>query len=96
MKILTRGKWLWTRTIGSTLVGEMIDTLAFVAVASLCKVFPWELFGTLVLTNYLFKCGIEALMTPVTYRVVRTLKQKEHEDYYDIGTKFNPFWAQGD
>ncbi len=96
MKILTRGKWLWTRTIGSTLVGELIDTLAFVVVASVFKVFPWELFVTLVLTNYLFKCGVEALMTPVTYRVVRALKQREQEDYYDVGTNFNPFGVQAD
>jgi len=96
MKILTRGKWLWTRTIGSTLIGEGVDTLAFVAVASLFKVFPWELFVTLVLTNYLFKCGVEALMTPVTYRVVRALKQREQEDYYDVGTNFNPFGVRAD
>ncbi|RPI77823.1 MAG: VUT family protein [Desulfobacteraceae bacterium] len=91
MKILTRGKWLWTRTIGSTLIGEWIDTIAFVTVACLFRVFPWELFVTLVLTNYLFKCGIEALMTPVTYRVVRALKQREQQDFYDVGTNFNPF-----
>ena len=67
MKVLTHGRWLWMRTIGSTLVGELVDTLVFVAVASLFGVFPWSLFLTLVLTNYLFKCGVEALMTPFTY-----------------------------
>lgn len=91
MKILTHGKWLWTRTIGSTLVGELVDTLVFICIASLFKVFPWSLFLTLVLTNYLFKCGIEALMTPVTYRVVSWLKHVENEDYYDFNTDFNPF-----
>ena len=91
MKILTRGRWLWTRTVGSTLVGEGIDTLVFVAVAVLFGVFPAALFVTLALTNYLFKVGVEVLMTPVTYAAVGALKQVEHEDYYDRGTNFNPF-----
>jgi queuosine precursor transporter len=91
MKILTRGRWLWMRTIGSTLVGELVDSLIFILVASLFKVFPWSLFITLVMTNYLFKCSIEALMTPVTYWVINTLKHREHEDYYDRGTNFSPF-----
>jgi uncharacterized integral membrane protein (TIGR00697 family) len=91
MKILTRGRWLWTRTIGSTLVGELVDSIIFIFVASLFKVFPWSLFITLVMTNYLFKCSIEALMTPITYLVVTNLKQREHEDYYDHGTNFTPF-----
>jgi len=91
MKILTGGRWLWTRTVGSTLVGEGIDTLAFVAVAVLFGVFPAALFVTLALTNYLFKVGVEVLMTPVTYAAVGALKQVEQEDCYDRGTNFNPF-----
>lgn len=91
MKILTRGRYLWSRTIGSTLVGELVDTGVFVTVASLFGVFPWSLFTTLVLTNYLFKVGVEAVMTPVTYLVVGALKQLEQEDYYDYDTDFNPF-----
>lgn len=91
MKILTRGHWLWTRTIGSTLVGELLDTLIFVLIATVFSIFPWALFPTLVLTNYLFKCSIEAIMTPVTYLIVNTLKQHEHEDYYDRSTNFSPF-----
>jgi len=91
MKILTRGRWLWTRTIGSTIVGELVDTVVFVSIASLFKVFSWDLFLTLTLTNYLFKCGVEALMTPVTYAAVSALKKREHEDYYDRDTDFNPF-----
>ena len=91
MKILTHGRWLWTRTIGSTIVGELVDTAVFISIASLFGVFPWSLFVTLVLTNYLFKCGMEALMTPVTYKVVNTLKRVESEDYYDRETNFNPF-----
>ncbi|MFN3742335.1 MAG: queuosine precursor transporter [Anaerolineales bacterium] len=91
MKLLTRGRWLWTRTLGSTLVGEGVDTVVFITVASLFGVFPWSLFLTLTLTNYIFKVGVEALMTPVTYLVVNTLKRLEGEDYYDWDTKFNPF-----
>jgi uncharacterized integral membrane protein (TIGR00697 family) len=91
MKVLTQGRWLWMRTIGSTLVGEAVDTAAFVLIATLTGVFSWDIFVTLVLTNYLFKVGIEALMTPVTYRIVRFLKRAENEDYYDKGTNFNPF-----
>jgi queuosine precursor transporter len=91
MKILTRGKWLWSRTIGSTLVGEAVDTGIFVVIASLTGVFPWTIFVTLVLTNYIFKVAIEVVMTPVTYRIVRRLKTVEREDWYDYGTDFNPF-----
>ena len=77
MKVLTNGRWLWTRTIGSTLVGELVDTVMFVVVASVFGVFPWSLFLALTVTNYLFKCGVEALMTPVTYGVVGFLKKAE-------------------
>jgi hypothetical protein len=91
MKILTRGKWLWTRTVGSTLVGEGVDTVVFILVATLFGVFPPALMATLIVTNYLFKVGIEALMTPLTYRIVRFLKAAEQEDFYDLGTDFNPF-----
>jgi uncharacterized integral membrane protein (TIGR00697 family) len=91
MKILTDGRWLWMRTIGSTLIGELVDTVMFVVVASAFGVFPWCLFLTLTVTNYVFKCGVEVLMTPVTYLVVNALKRVENEDYYDRGTNFNPF-----
>jgi hypothetical protein len=91
MKILTRGRWLWMRTIGSTLVGEAVDSAAFITIASLTGVFPWSLFVTLVLTNYLFKVVVEVVMTPVTYRVVGFLKRVENVDWYDYGTNFNPF-----
>lgn len=93
MKVLTQGRWLWTRTIGSTILGELVDTSVFVAVASFFGVFPWSLFVTLVLTNYLFKVAIEALMTPVTYAAVNRLKIAEGEDYFDKDTDFNPFIA---
>lgn len=91
MKVLTNGRWLWMRTIGSTIFGELVDTVVFVLVASSFGVFPWSLFSTLIVTNYLFKCGVEALMTPVTYLIVNFLKRAENEDYYDRDTDFNPF-----
>lgn len=91
MKILTQGRWLWARTIGSTIFGQFVDTIMFVIVASAFGVFPWSLFLTLTVTNYLFKCSVEALMTPVTYAVVSALKRVENEDYFDRGTNFNPF-----
>jgi len=95
MKILTKGRWLWTRTIGSTLVGELVDSAGFVIVAVLFKVFPRELFLTLVLTNYFFKVTMEVVMTPATYLIVGFLKRTEHEDYYDTDTNFNPFLLSG-
>ncbi|GAB4542784.1 MAG: queuosine precursor transporter [Anaerolineales bacterium] len=94
MKILTNGKWLWARTIGSTLVGELVDTVMFVVVASAFGVFPWSLFLTLTVANYLFKVTVEAAMTPLTYLVVGALKKAEDEDYYDRETNFNPFAAR--
>jgi queuosine precursor transporter len=93
MKVWTGGRWLWTRTIGSTIVGEGVDTIIFMLVATLAGVFPWEVFASLTLTNYIFKVGVEALMTPVTYWVVSALKRVENEDYYDRNTNFNPFHA---
>jgi queuosine precursor transporter len=91
MKILTKGKWLWMRTIGSTIVGELVDTAVFVTVASAAGVFGWGLFASLVLTNYLFKCGVEAAMTPATYLAVARLKKAEGIEIFDRDTNFNPF-----
>lgn len=91
MKIITHGRWLWTRTIASTLLGELVDSFVFILVASLFSIFPWSLFITLVLTNYLFKCTVEVIMTPITYLVVNYLKRQENEDYYDRDTNFTPF-----
>jgi uncharacterized integral membrane protein (TIGR00697 family) len=96
LKILTRGRWLWTRTIGSTLVGEGVDTVTFITLATVFRVagFAPGIWLTLVVTNYLWKCGVEAVMTPVTYHVVNQLKRVEQEDYYDDGTDFNPFMLE--
>jgi uncharacterized integral membrane protein (TIGR00697 family) len=90
MKILTQGRWLWTRTIGSTLVGEGVDTLLFVTIA-FAGILPWRLFWSIVISNYVFKVGLEAAMTPITYRVTGFLKRTENVDVYDTDTDFNPF-----
>jgi uncharacterized integral membrane protein (TIGR00697 family) len=90
MKVKTRGRFLWMRTIGSTLVGEGFDSVIFITIACLFKVFPWEIWGSLVLTNYIFKCTIEAVMTPATYWVISKLKRAENEDYFDDHTTFSP------
>jgi uncharacterized integral membrane protein (TIGR00697 family) len=90
VKVLMKGRLLWVRTIGSTLVGEFLDSLVFVLAATLAGVFARELFLSLVLTNYLLKCLIEALMTPVTYGAVYALKRGEGVDVYDVGVKYRP------
>jgi queuosine precursor transporter len=91
MKVITKGRWLWMRTIGSTIVGELVDTIIFVGVASLFRIFPWSLFITLIATNYLFKVGVEILLTPVTYLIVGSLKKIEGEDHLDLKEDYNPF-----
>jgi hypothetical protein len=93
MKIATKGRWLWSRTIGSTLAGQGVDTVIFVAVATLLGVsgFTWALLPSIVFTNYVFKVMIEVLFTPITLQVVIYLKRVENEDYYDYDTRFNPF-----
>ncbi|MEL6222408.1 MAG: queuosine precursor transporter [Cyanobacteria bacterium J06626_14] len=90
LKILTHGQQLWVRTISSTLVGQGIDTLLFVAIA-FWGVLPNELLVAIIISNYIFKCGVEVLFTPVTYWITGWLKQQEQEDYYDRETNFNPF-----
>jgi uncharacterized integral membrane protein (TIGR00697 family) len=90
MKILTKGKFLWTRTIGSTLAGEGIDTVLFVLIA-FSGLYNWKTVGLIVASNYIFKVGMEVILTPATYGIVKFLKKREHVDYYDYGTSFNPF-----
>ena len=91
MKVRMRGRRLWVRTIGSTLVGEGVDSLLFVIVACAFGVFPWSAAVSIIVANYIFKVGIEVLFTPITYRIVAFLKRAEREDYYDVDTDFNPF-----
>lgn len=90
MKKLTGGRHLWTRTIGSTIVGEFLDSAIFIAIASLTGVFPWELFWSLTLTNYIFKVAIEVLFTPVTYWFTKKLKQAEGVDVYSDLSDLSP------
>jgi uncharacterized integral membrane protein (TIGR00697 family) len=90
MKLLSRGRWLWTRTIGSTLVGEGVDTLLFVLIAFF-GLLPTDLLWAVIASNYVFKVGVEVLATPLTYAIVGFLKRTEHEDYYDYDTNFSPF-----
>jgi len=86
LKVKMKGKLLWVRTIGSTLVGEFLDSAIFILIASSMGVFNWEIFWSLVLTNYVLKCGIEIIVTPFTYWASRFLKTKEGIDVYD----YNP------
>ena len=93
MKILTNGKHLWTRTAGSTIVGQFFDTTLFYTIA-LSNVIPAGLLVPTILSGWLMKSFVEIAMTPVTYAVVNKLKKLEHEDYFDRKTDFNPFKFQ--
>jgi queuosine precursor transporter len=90
MKIWTGGRLLWSRTIGSTIAGELVDSLVFYPLAFL-NAWPTRLVITVLFTNYLLKVGWEVVMTPFTYKVVNFLKKVEHEDYFDRDTNFTPF-----
>src|SRR5215471_3436890 len=90
MKILTSGRYLWTRTIGSTIVGEGVDSLFFYPLAFL-GVWQTRLVLTVMVSNYVIKVLWETIVTPITYLVVGFLKKTEHEDYYDYDTDFTPF-----
>ena len=92
MKIITAGRWLWTRTIGSTIVGEAVDSAIFYPLAFYNSgLIPNEVLGAVMLAQFVGKVGVEVVFTPVTYAVVGFLKRAESEDYYDRGTDFNPF-----
>jgi uncharacterized integral membrane protein (TIGR00697 family) len=91
MKVVTKGKLLWSRTIGSTIVGEAFDTFTFILVASALGVFPWSLFWSLTVTNYIFKVAVEASMTPVTYWMINRLKRVEGVNVFDKDTNLSPF-----
>ena len=93
MKILTDGRWLWTRIIGSTLCGELVDSGLFYTLA-FAGLWPTDKLLAIGTTQYLLKSGWEVLATPLTYRVVAFLKRAEQEDYYDRDTNFTPFSLQ--
>lgn len=90
MKILTQGRMLWSRTIGSTVVGEAVDSLIFYPMA-FYGVWPNSLILKVMAANYCLKVAWEVLMTPVTYKLVQFLKRVEDEDFYDYKTSFTPF-----
>ena len=90
MKIWSEGKWLWTRTIGSTIVGEFVDSMLFYGIA-FYGIWDTGDIVKVVMVQYVLKTGWEVVMTPVTYRIVGFLKRAEQEDYYDRHTDFNPF-----
>jgi uncharacterized integral membrane protein (TIGR00697 family) len=89
MKIATRGRWLWTRTIGSTLVGEGLDSLVFMTIAFVGEIPATGLLSAIV-TQWLAKSVYEAAVTPLTYGLVKFLKKREGVDAYDYDTRFNP------
>jgi len=96
MKIMTGGKWLWTRTIGSTIVGEAVDSSLFYPLAFYnAGLMPNEILPAIMLAQFVGKVGVEVIFTPVTYKVVGFLKRAEQEDYYDRQTDFNPFTLRG-
>jgi len=92
MKILTGGRWLWTRTIGSTIFGEGVDSLLFYPLAFWGSgLIPDDKLPQIMLVQFITKVAVEVVFTPITYGVVGWLKRAEHEDYYDTHTDFNPF-----
>lgn len=92
MKIATAGRWLWSRTIGSTIFGEAVDSMLFYPLAFYDSgLIPNELLPKVMLAQFLTKVAVEVAFTPVTYKVVGFLKRAEREDFYDRRTDFNPF-----
>jgi hypothetical protein len=90
LKVLTRGRWLWTRTIGSTIVGQGVDSLIFYPLA-FYGLWQNQTLVNIVLINWAVKVGVEIVMTPLTYVIVSGLKRAENEDFYDVQTNFSPF-----
>jgi uncharacterized integral membrane protein (TIGR00697 family) len=92
MKIATDGRWLWSRTIGSTIFGEAVDSLLFYPLAFYDSgLIANDMLPKVMLAQFVTKVAVEVVFTPVTYRIVGFLKRAEHEDYYDRRTNFNPF-----
>jgi uncharacterized integral membrane protein (TIGR00697 family) len=92
MKILTAGRWLWTRTIGSTIFGEAVDSALFYPLAFYDSgMIPNDRLLAIMTAQFVLKVGVEVIFTPVTYKIVGVLKRAEHEDHYDRDTDFTPF-----
>jgi len=94
LKLATEGRWLWTRTIGSTLVGQGLDSLIFITIA-FAGIIPTPALVTAIVTQWLVKAAYETLATPITYWVVGYLKRVEGVDTFDYGTDFRPFSLGG-
>lgn len=90
MKLITKGKYLWSRTIGSTIAGEFVDTTLFCTIAFF-GILNTDLLIAVIISNYFFKVGIEIIFTPLTYKIINWLKRKEQIDPFDTKTNFNPF-----
>ncbi len=90
MKLATRGKWLWTRTVGSTAAGQGVDSVLFYPIA-FGALWSTETMIQVIAFNWLFKVGVEVVMTPLTYALVGFLKRAENEDFFDTDTQFTPF-----
>jgi len=90
LKVLTKGKWLWSRTISSTIVGQGVDTVLFTFIGFFGLI-PNSILITAIISGYVFKVIYEIIATPITYKIVKFLKKKEEIDHYDYETNFNPF-----
>lgn len=95
MKLLTQGRYLWTRTVGSTLCGQAVDSLVFFPIA-FYGIWTSDTMVTVVIANFLFKVAVEVAFTPITYAVVGALKRAEKVDAYDRNTRFTPFSLRDD
>jgi uncharacterized integral membrane protein (TIGR00697 family) len=93
LKVVTQGRALWLRTIGSTIAGQAVDSLVFYPIAFL-GIWSADTLVKIILFNWTIKVAIEVVFTPLTYLVVNALKRAEHEDFYDVGTNFTPFSLQ--
>ena len=99
LKVATQGRWLWTRTIGSTLIGQAADTVTFsvLAFGIGANALPTDVLVSVIVFNYAYKVALEVVLTPVTYWVVGFLKRAEGVDHFDTRTNFNPFrWGVGE
>jgi uncharacterized integral membrane protein (TIGR00697 family) len=95
MKIATAGRWLWTRTIGSTIFGEAVDSALFYPLAFYGSgIIPDDKLPLVMLAQFVTKVAVEVIFTPLTYKLVGALKKAENEDYYDTRTRFTPFTLQ--
>ncbi len=94
MKVLTRGKWLWTRTISSSVVGQAFDTVIFITISFL-GTYANNVILQMILFQYLWKLCYEIILTPATYAIVKWMKHKENNDIYDQGVTYNPFRFKG-